>query len=66
MFSKVSTTGAGMLVFTVTSFLGFFDVMVDTEQIAGFVNALAQVIGFLVMVYGQLARKDLIAGIVRK
>lgn len=62
----MSMTGVGMLVFTVTSLLGFFDVMIDTEQIAGFVNALAQVIGFLVMVCGQLTRKDLKGGLIRK
>ena len=64
--SKLSMTGVGLVVYVVSIILTWFGIAVDTTEITGFVNSLVNIIGFALMIAGQLRRKDLIGGIYRK
>lgn len=66
MFNNVSMTGSGVIVYIIAFALSYFGVLnVDNSQIARAVEAASQVIGFLMIVWGQIRRNDLQYGLWR-
>ncbi len=61
--SKIGTGAIILLIEQVLRLLGFEFPEGSVESVA---NAIAVVIGFALIIFGQLGRKDLVAGIVRK
>lgn len=59
-------TGTGVIVSILAFALPFFGVTVEESQIAEFVKNAAEVIGFVLIVIGQLRRPDLKMGVIRK
>lgn len=59
-------TGTGVAITLVASALALLGVEVPEEGVAAAVGGLVQFFGFVFIVWGQLRRKDLTAGIVRK
>lgn len=59
-------TGSGLIIFILALALPLFGVDVDQGSITQFVNATAQVIGFIMMVIGQVRRPDLKFGVIRR
>lgn len=59
-------TGSAVIVLLISYGLKYFDIEVGDEQVSAFVQSALDVAGFLGLVYAQLRRKDLIAGVIRK
>lgn len=64
--SNVSTAGVGMYVFLIMTILHFFGLEPDVNTVEGAVMGGITLISFFVWVVGQITRRDLKAGIVRK
>ena len=63
---NLSLTGIGLIV-TILSFAAkYFKVDADEGQVTEAVESAVKVIGFITVIIGQLRRKDLIGGIVRR
>ena len=65
-FGKISMAGSGLIISILAVALPFFGVSVDQGSITQFVANTAQVIGFIMLVVGQVRRPDLRFGIVRR
>ena len=66
MFLNTSMAGVGMVI-TVLSFLAkYFQLDLDEGQITEGVKAIVMGVGFLWLVWGQIRRKDLDFGLLRK
>ena len=64
--NNFSLAGVGLII-SVLSFLAkYFQLDVDDGQITEAVNAGSQFVGFVLLVWGQLRRKDLKFGVIRK
>lgn len=60
MFKTTSKTAWGATLVTVLAFIfPTLGIDVPEDSIAGFVNALATVVGFVLMIYGQFDREDI-------
>ena len=59
-------TGVGLVVYVATLLLSWFGVVADTTEVTDFANSLVNVLGFVLMVVGQMRRKDLKWGFLRK
>lgn len=59
-------TGSGMIVVAISWVLNHFGIQIGNDQVTAFVNGLIQAIGVIMTVYGQLKRKDLHMGLIRK
>lgn len=69
MFEKVSMTGTGIVVslaVLVVSFLEAYGVTVTQNEVVEVINGLAGFVGFILVIWGQVRRKDLKAGLLRK
>lgn len=66
MFTNVSMTGVGGLVTAAFVLLQLFGVEVPEGTAAQVTEAIVAIVGVVLLVWGQLRRKDLIGGIVRK
>jgi hypothetical protein len=66
MFELVSMTGTGMIVTAVAAILGHFHIVLDNDTITALVKDIIEIGGIVLMVIGQLRRKDLVAGVIRK
>ena len=64
--SKLSVTGVGLIVMTVSVILKWAGMDVDEGQITEVVNAGVTIFAFVMMVYGQYRRTDLVGGLIRK
>lgn len=58
--------GSGIIVAVLAFALPLFGVPVDQNAVAAFVDNVAKVIGFVLMVWGQARRPDLRFGLIRK
>ena len=63
---NLSIAGIGMVVTILAFAAKYFKIDADEGQITEVVKNTSQVIGFVIMIIGQLRRKDLIGGIVRR
>ncbi len=61
--SKIGTGAIILLIEQVLRLLGFEFPEGSVESV---INAIAVVIGFALIIFGQLGRKDLVAGIIKK
>jgi len=66
MLNTVSLTGTGVLISLLAMGLKYFGIVVDENQVAAFVNNLAQIVAFVMIIVGQVRRKDLSFGLLRK
>lgn len=67
MFSNFSKAGVGIAIVSVLKVIfPWFGIEVPDESILQVVESVGVVIGFILMVYGQLDRKDLKMGLLRK
>jgi len=64
--TKLSLTGIGVVIMIVQSALELLGVETEPGSIEFAVNSLFAVIGFIAIVVGQLRRRDLHAGLIRK
>lgn len=62
MFSAVSMTGSGLAVIIITYVLQWLGVQFDANQVTVIVKDVLEVGGWLLMIIGQLKRKDLSYG----
>lgn len=62
----LSMTGSGMIVVALTWLLSHFGVNIEENQVLLAVNGLIQVVGVGMTIWGQLRRKDLHMGLIRK
>lgn len=66
MFTNTSMTAVGILVYFITFALNYFGITnIDDSQIAQVAESVAYIAGFVLMVWGQLRRKDLQYGMFR-
>lgn len=67
MFEKYSMTGSGAAIVVVLKvLLPLFGIEVPEDMIIAFWEAVLTIVGTIMLVYGQLRRKDLVGGIIRK
>ena len=66
MFNNVSMTGTGLIILIVENLLRLMGIEFPEGSVASAMNGLLAIIGLLAVVWGQLRRKDLKAGFVRK
>jgi uncharacterized membrane protein len=64
--NKLSLTGIGVIIMLVQTVLQLIGIETEPGTVEYAVNSLFAVIGFVALVWGQLRRRDLVAGIVRK
>ena len=64
--TSISLTGVGGIVTVVELALSFFGVVPSEGSILAIVNGLVALSGVVTLVYGQLRRKDLVGGIIRR
>jgi hypothetical protein len=71
MFQNISMTGTGLVVLLINlafQALSHYGVHVNVlpDQVSAFVDAASQVVSFVLMIWGQLRRPDLVGGIIRR
>lgn len=66
MFSNISMAGIGAVITVLITVLKLFGIEIPEEAGAELTEALASVVGIVLLVWGQIRRPDLIAGIIRK
>lgn len=66
MFNNKSRTGVGMAVFTITGILSLFGFDVEEGQVTEAVISVLNLASFVLMIWGQVDRKDLVWGLWRK
>lgn len=66
VFKNVSMAGTGLIISALAFLLPIFGVTVDQGTITQFVDNVAQAIGFILLVWGQLRRPDLHFGFIRR
>lgn len=67
MFSNLSKAGLGVTIVTVLNFVfPMIGVEVPEGSTAAFIESMGNVLGFILLVYGQIDRKDLNMGLFRK
>ena len=65
MFSSVSMTGVGAIVTLIEALLRVFEVEIAEGSVSAGVNGLVSFVGLVLMVWGQVRRKDLKFGLLR-
>lgn len=66
MFTSISMAGTGTAVVIIQAILSILGIEAPEGSVAGAVDAVVTVVGFVLLVWGQLRRKDLVAGFIRK
>ena len=66
MFNLVSKNGIATIILVIDGILRFFGIDVDQTVLTTAIHGLATFIAFVFLVWNQLSRKDLVAGIFRK
>lgn len=64
--SVLSMTGSGMIVIAISALLHYFGITIGNDQITTAINGIIQVAGVVMTIYGQVRRKDLTMGLIRK
>lgn len=60
-------TGSGIVVYLVMFALKYFNITgIDESQISTFIADIGQVAGFVLLIVGQIRRKDVSFGIIKK
>lgn len=63
---NVSMTGTGILAVLLIWVLQYFGIVVDANELTATVVKATEVLAYVLVVYGQLRRKDLVGGLLRK
>lgn len=58
--------GVGSVITLIEAILPFLNVTVNQGEVGEAINGIVSFVGFILLVWGQIRRKDLIAGIVRR
>lgn len=66
MFKNVSMTGTGLVITLIQTLLTLFGFEFETDSLAAGINGLVAFFGFIFLIWGQLRRKDLSFGLIRK
>lgn len=66
MFTQYSMTGVGLVITLIETILSLLGVQFEAGSVTAAVNGLAVSVGFILLVWGQLRRKDLSFGLKRK
>lgn len=66
MFTFISKTGVGMYITLIETVLSLFGIQFESGSVENAVNGLVYFVGFILLIWGQLARSDLNVGLVRK
>lgn len=66
MFTKYSMAGVGWLTVVLSYVLAYLGVNADSSQIAAWADNIIAVVGLIMIIIGQLRRKDLHLGLWRK
>jgi len=66
MFTNVSMTGTGIIIYVVGLVLSHFGVTVANDQVSSAVEGGAQLVGLVLTVWGQVRRQDLTLGLIRQ
>lgn len=66
MFSKISMTGSGIVLFFLSMGISMLGINAEDGQIQVWTDAIITVAGLVLMIWGQLRRGDLTMGILRK
>lgn len=66
MFTNISATGTGAIITLTEALLRAFGVEFPEGSVASAINGIAAAVGLGLIIWGQINRKDLKAGIVRK
>lgn len=66
MFTNLSMAGTGLIISILAFVLPIFGVNVDQGTVTQFVDNIVKVIGFIMIVWGQMRRPDLKFGLVRR
>lgn len=64
--NQISVAGAGVYVLIIQMILNLFGITPDAGSVMGVVNGVITVAGWALVIIGQLKRKDLTAGLIRK
>lgn len=64
--NQISIAGAGVYVLIIQMILNLFGITPDAGSVMGVVNGVITVAGWALVIIGQLKRKDLTAGLIRK
>ena len=64
--SKISMTGSGAIIVVIEALLRVFGIEVPEGSTLAAINASLEVLGYVLMVWGQVRRPDLKMGLVRK
>lgn len=63
---NVSMTGTGILAVLLIWVLQYFGIVVDANELTATVVKATEVLAYVLVVCGQLRRKDLVGGLLRK
>lgn len=66
MFAQTSMVGTGLIITLVEMVLRHFDISFGEGEVAVAINGLLAFVGFIFILIGQLRRKDLKFGLLRK
>lgn len=66
MFNSVSMAGTGVVVTLIVTVLKLFGIEVGTEEATKAVEGFLSVVGLILLIVGQVRRKDLVGGLLRK
>jgi len=66
MFNNFSMTGVGAIITVTEGLLKMFGVEIPDGSVSAGVNGLVSFVGLVFLVWGQVRRKDLNLGIIRK
>jgi hypothetical protein len=64
--NQISVAGSGLYIIIITAILNYFGITSDVGTITAVVTNAVTVFGWVLLIIGQLKRKDLTLGLVRK
>jgi uncharacterized membrane protein YtjA (UPF0391 family) len=59
-------TGTGLIITLIETVLSLSGIQFETGGVAAAVNGVVVFVGFVLMIWGQVRRKDLVLGLIRK
>lgn len=63
---NISLAGTGLYVIIITAVLNYFGITADAGSVTAVVTSVITIFGWVLLIFGQLRRKDLTLGLVRK
>jgi len=66
MFTSFSMTGTGIALLIIRGVLNFFGIEADDSTLVAVVDSVLVVVGWILTIWGQIRRKDLEGGFLRR